>query len=98
MFFRFRCIIYLKINVFWTSSAEMRDFRKKIFKRKLMKVQVIKERCPQNHKCPAVQVCPTDALTQKTIEAPAVNMEKCIGCNKCVGNCPGGAFILSEEN
>lgn len=62
-----------------------------------MRLQVIEERCPQNHKCPAIEACPTGALSQKSIEAPAVNQEKCIACNKCVKVCPSGALILNEE-
>ena len=34
------------------------------------KLKIIVENCPQNHKCPAVQVCPVGALTQKEFEAP----------------------------
>lgn len=62
-----------------------------------MKLQVIKERCPQNHKCPSVGVCPVDALSQKTIEAPSVDMDKCIECGKCVNFCPMNALVLTEE-
>ena len=29
------------------------------------KLKIIVENCPQNHKCPAVNVCPVGALTQK---------------------------------
>lgn len=29
------------------------------------KLHVYEERCPKNHPCPAVRVCPTKALTQK---------------------------------
>ncbi len=63
-----------------------------------MKLKVIKTRCPQDHKCPAIEVCPVDALSQKTVEAPTVDLEKCIECGKCVDVCPSGALILSEEN
>lgn len=63
-----------------------------------MKLEVIKERCPQNHKCPSVRVCPVDALSQKTIEAPTVDQDKCIECGKCVQYCPMNALVLKEEN
>ena len=55
---------------------------------------VNKSRCPQNHACPAVKVCPVDALTQEGFAAPTVNMEKCIKCGKCVKFCPMNALNL----
>ena len=44
---------------------------------------VQKNRCPQNHPCPSVRVCPTGALSQKGFAAPEVDMEKCIRCGNC---------------
>ena len=32
------------------------------------KLKILKEKCPQNHKCPAVSVCPVGALSQKDVE------------------------------
>ena len=58
-------------------------------------VKVIIEKCPQNPKCPAISVCPVGALSQKDIEAPAVDGEKCIGCGKCSSFCPMKALVLS---
>jgi ferredoxin len=55
---------------------------------------VIKSRCPQNHPCPSVRVCPTGALTQKGFGAPEVDMDKCIKCGKCERYCPKGALVL----
>jgi Fe-S-cluster-containing hydrogenase component 2 len=40
------------------------------------------ERCPQNHPCPSIRVCPAGALTQKGFHAPEVDQEKCIKCGK----------------
>lgn len=51
-------------------------------------------RCPQNHPCPSVRVCPAGALTQKGVAAPDVNQEKCIKCGKCVSFCPMRALVL----
>lgn len=31
------------------------------------KLKVIIERCPQNHKCPSIKVCPVGALSQKNL-------------------------------
>jgi len=57
-----------------------------------MAINVKKERCPQNHKCPAVKVCPVDALSQQGLAAPVVDAEKCIDCGKCAEVCPTGAL------
>ncbi|KNZ40809.1 4Fe-4S binding protein [Acetobacterium bakii] len=51
-------------------------------------------RCPQNHPCPSVKVCPVGALSQKGFEAPTVDMDKCIKCGKCVTFCPMQALVL----
>ena len=51
-------------------------------------------RCPQNHPCPSVKVCPVGALTQQGFHAPSVNMDKCIKCGKCVNFCPMRALVL----
>lgn len=58
-------------------------------------VKVIIEKCPQNHKCPAISVCPVGALSQKDIEAPAVDHDLCIRCGKCANFCPMKALVLS---
>ena len=40
------------------------------------KLKIIIEHCPQNHKCPAVKVCPVGALSQEGFEAPKIDYEK----------------------
>lgn len=55
---------------------------------------VIKDRCPQNHPCPSVRVCPVNALKQEGFKAPEVDQEKCVKCGKCVKFCPRGALAL----
>lgn len=55
---------------------------------------VKKSRCPQNHPCPSIRVCPVGALTQNGFDAPAVDEEKCIKCGKCVRFCPMRALVL----
>ncbi|MFA5927815.1 MAG: 4Fe-4S binding protein [Candidatus Margulisiibacteriota bacterium] len=57
-----------------------------------MYINVIQASCPQNHACPAVRVCPVQALEQKGYAAPTVNEALCISCNKCVRFCPMGAL------
>ena len=58
------------------------------------KLNVIVERCPQNHKCPSVKVCPVGALAQDGFDAPKVDYEKCIKCGKCSNFCPKKALVL----
>lgn len=56
------------------------------------KLTVSKTRCPQNHLCPSVRVCPVGALVQNGYAAPTVDESKCIKCGKCVNYCPMGAI------
>ena len=51
-------------------------------------------RCPQNHPCPSVRVCPAGALTQKGFNAPQVDQDKCTRCGQCVRYCPRQALAL----
>lgn len=57
-------------------------------------LKVKAQRCPQNHPCPSVRVCPVGALSQEGFAAPTVNQEKCIKCGKCVRYCPMKALVL----
>ncbi|MBN2046240.1 MAG: 4Fe-4S binding protein [Anaerolineaceae bacterium] len=59
-----------------------------------MTISINENRCPQNHPCPSIRVCPTQALTQKGFAAPSVDDSKCIDCGKCVRYCPMGVFRL----
>lgn len=58
-----------------------------------MKIQVLKQRCPQNHPCPSVRVCPVDAIIQEGFKAPVIDQDKCIKCGKCVKFCPMKAIV-----
>lgn len=58
------------------------------------KLNVIAEKCPQNHPCPSVQVCPVGALLQEGFRAPTVDHDKCIRCGKCANFCPKKALVL----
>ena len=50
-------------------------------------IVVRKEYCPQNHPCPTLNVCPTDAMSQEGFAAPTIDDEKCICCCKCTKSC-----------
>ncbi|MEL7655925.1 MAG: 4Fe-4S binding protein [Bacillota bacterium] len=62
--------------------------------KKNMILAVKESRCPQNHPCPSVRVCPVGALKQNGYDAPTVDMDKCIKCGKCVRFCPMRALVL----
>lgn len=57
-------------------------------------LNVIVERCPQNHKCPSIKVCPVGALSQEGFNVHKVDHEKCIKCGKCSNFCPKKALVL----
>jgi ferredoxin len=57
-----------------------------------MVININKEKCPQDHKCPAVRVCNVEALVQKGFDAPEVDADKCIDCGDCIDSCPTGAI------
>jgi Fe-S-cluster-containing hydrogenase component 2 len=48
--------------------------------------------CPQNHRCPAIQQCPSKAITQKGVGLPQIDDKKCTECMTCVDFCPMGAI------
>jgi len=52
-----------------------------------MALTVNPNRCPQNHYCPMIRVCPTDAISQNSSGLPIIDEEKCIECGKCVNYC-----------
>ncbi len=57
-----------------------------------MAIRVQESLCPQNHRCPALRVCPLEALRQDGVKAPIVDESKCIDCGKCARYCPMGAL------
>ncbi len=62
-----------------------------------MPVEVDAKRCPANHPCPAVKVCPVGALTQEgNTGLPKVDRETCTSCGLCCDVCPMGALKLKE--
>ncbi|MDP4208247.1 MAG: 4Fe-4S binding protein [Bacteroidota bacterium] len=49
--------------------------------------------CPQNHRCPIVNICPVGAISQDGYGLPVIDEEKCIECGKCKKFCPMKAVV-----
>ena len=62
-----------------------------------MAINVNEKRCPQNHPCPAVRVCPVNAIAQVGFAAPSVDQDVCVDCGKCIRYCPMGVFSLTAK-
>ena len=61
-----------------------------------MSITVNGAKCPQDHRCPSIGVCPVDAISQEGFGLPAVDHHVCISCMACADYCPKGAFEQSE--
>ncbi len=62
-----------------------------------MRIIVNSAKCPQNHLCPSIAVCPQGAISQKDIYSlPLVDETACVICEKCMRFCPKGAFEKVE--
>jgi ferredoxin len=57
-----------------------------------MSITVNGAKCPQDHRCPAIKVCPVDAISQEGHGLPKVDQDACIDCMACADYCPMGAF------
>ena len=49
--------------------------------------------CPQNHRCPIVNICPASAITQNGNELPVIDENKCAECGMCENLCPMHAVL-----
>jgi len=52
----------------------------------------VNTRCPQNHPCPLVRMCPKNAISQEVFNLPKIDYSKCTECGICVKSCPYRAF------
>ena len=52
--------------------------------------------CIQEIPCdPCVAICPVDSISMKDInDIPKIDYDKCTGCKRCVGICPGLAIFV----
>jgi Fe-S-cluster-containing hydrogenase component 2 len=51
-----------------------------------------KNKCPQDHRCPAINVCPKKAISQVNFSLPEIDQTLCINCSKCINFCPKKAI------
>ncbi|MEG1700005.1 MAG: 4Fe-4S binding protein, partial [Alistipes sp.] len=61
-----------------------------------MSVVLDKSRCPHNHVCPLIKVCPVGAISQDADGYPVVDYDLCIECEKCTHACPMKAMHTGE--
>ncbi len=58
-----------------------------------MAMIVNSSRCPQNHRCPILRLCPTNAISQDGYGLPMIDESKCTDCGKCVKYCGARAVL-----
>lgn len=63
-----------------------------------MRLVIYESKCPQDHPCSAVTVCPIGALRQEGFVAPTVDEKICTKCGKCAKRCPRGTLVLCEDS
>lgn len=51
-------------------------------------------KCPQNHRCPLIDLCPVGAISQEGFSLPRIDPEQCIECGVCAENCGRQAVHL----
>lgn len=44
-------------------------------------------RCPQNHRCPLIRLCPHGAISQNGFGLPVIDAALCTECGKCARQC-----------
>ena len=55
-------------------------------------ITIDKDRCPQDHRCPSIAVCPVGAISQKGFELPTIDQGLCVECGQCINFCPKKAI------
>ncbi|MFC1887372.1 4Fe-4S ferredoxin [Candidatus Cloacimonadota bacterium] len=51
-------------------------------------IEVRKEFCPKNHRCPTMNICPVGAIVQESpFSAPNIDEEICTDCGICTTSC-----------
>ena len=61
-------------------------------------IRVEASKCPQNHYCPVINICPSGAIFQSSpFMAPEIDYGKCTSCGKCLKYCGFRAFTKGNE-
>jgi len=55
-------------------------------------ITIDENKCPQNHRCPAIAICNVGAITQNGFGLPVINQKLCVGCGRCIKFCPKRAI------
>lgn len=55
-------------------------------------------RCPQNHRCPLIAICPVGAISQEGFSLPKIDPALCIECGQCMEHCGRQAVYKSEQH
>ncbi len=54
-------------------------------------------RCPQNHRCPLIGLCPAEAISQEGFSLPRIDASKCLECGLCAEHCGRQAVHLADR-
>jgi len=64
----------------------------------MKKAVIDKNKCDRSPFCPVKRICPVGAVKQNVSflkgDTPVVDVDKCIGCGKCVRICPMKAVTM----
>ena len=75
------------------SFKKKKNASKTSLKNKVMALNIIAAYCPANHACPAIEVCPTNAIQQLGYGLPTIDQNACTECCACVSFCHTGAIM-----
>lgn len=63
-----------------------------------MALRIDAGRCPQNHRCPLVMLCPVGAITQQGYGLPSIDASKCVECGRCIRHCGKQAVYIPRRH
>jgi ferredoxin len=51
-------------------------------------IVVDRNKCPHDHRCPLMDICPEEAISQGDDGYPIIDYTLCIECGICIKRCP----------
>ena len=54
----------------------------------IVMITVDRNKCPHDHICPLINICPEGAITQGVDGYPIIDYSLCIECGLCIRKCP----------